>query len=223
MDSRYSRNIPALTQQECDLLRHKRIAVVGCGGLGGHIIELMARLGIGHITCVDGDVFDESNLNRQLLSEEALLGTPKAQAAVERIRRINSHISCQGIHQFLTEENASRILDGCDLVFDALDNVESRRTLEKACEDLQIPYIHGAIAGWMAQAAVCMPGQKLTQLLYPEGVILKDKSVLSLTPALCASMQTALGVKLLCGRKVETGKLYFFDLLHQDFETIPLG
>lgn len=223
MDSRYSRNIPALTQQECDLLCQKRIAVVGCGGLGGHIIELMARLGIGHITCVDGDVFDESNLNRQLLSEEALLGTPKAQAAVERIRRINSHISCQGIHQFLTEENASWILAGCDLVFDALDNVESRRTLEKACEELGIPYIHGAIAGWMSQAAVCMPGQKLTQLLYPEGVILKDKSVLSFTPALCASMQTALGVKLLCGRKVETGKLYFFDLLHQDFETIPLG
>lgn len=223
MDSRYSRNIPALTQQECDLLRQKRIAVVGCGGLGGHIIELMARLGIGHITCVDGDVFDESNLNRQLLSEEALLGTPKAQAAVERIRRINSSVSCQGIHQFLTEENASRILAGCDLVFDALDNVESRRILEKACEDLEIPYIHGAIAGWMAQAAVCMPGQKLTKLLYPEGVILKDKSVLSFTPALCASMQTALGVKLLCGRKVETGKLYFFDLLHQDFETIPLG
>lgn len=223
MDSRYLRNIPALTQQECDLLRQKRIAVVGCGGLGGHIIELMARLGIGHITCVDGDVFDESNLNRQLLSEEALLGTPKAQAAVERIRRINSQISCQGIHQFLTEENASRILAGCDLVFDALDNVESRRILEKACEDLEIPYIHGAIAGWMAQAAVCMPGQKLTKLLYPEGVILKDKSVLSFTPALCASMQTALGVKLLCGRKVETGKLYFFDLLHQDFETIPLG
>jgi len=223
MDSRYSRNIPALTQQECDLLRQKRIAVVGCGGLGGHIIELMARLGIGHITCVDGDVFDESNLNRQLLSEEALLGTPKAQAAVDRIRRINSPVSCQGIHQFLTEENASRILADCDLVFDALDNVQSRRILEKACEDLQIPYIHGAIAGWMAQAGVCMPGQKLTQLLYPEGVMLKDKSVLSFTPALCASMQTALGLKLLCGRKVETGKLYFFDLLHQDFETISLG
>ena len=81
MDDRYSRNIPALSAQECTLLRTKKIAVIGCGGLGRHIIELMTRIGIGAIRAVDGDVFDSSNLNRQLLSETALLGCSKAETA----------------------------------------------------------------------------------------------------------------------------------------------
>ena len=63
---------------------------------------------------------------------------------------------------------------------------------------------------------------KLVEKLYPEDTVVRDKSVLSFTPALCASVQAALCVKLLTGRPVETGKLYYFDLLHQEFETIPM-
>ena len=66
-----------------------------------------------------------------------------------------------------------------------------------------------------------MPGDHLIERLYPEGAVLKNKSVLSFTPALCASMQVSLCVKLLTGRSVETGTLYYFDLLNQEFETIP--
>ena len=64
MDARYSRNIPALSEEECALLRGKSVAVIGCGGLGGHLIELLARIGVGHIRAVDGDQFEASNLNR---------------------------------------------------------------------------------------------------------------------------------------------------------------
>ena len=71
----YTRNIPALTAEECMLLSGKQVAVIGCGGLGGYLIEYLARIGIGSIRCVDGDVFEESNLNRQLLSTPSLLGT----------------------------------------------------------------------------------------------------------------------------------------------------
>ena len=74
----------------------------------------------------------------------------------------------------------------------------------------------------MAQAAVSMPGDALIEKLFPEEVELRDKSVLSFTPALCASMQTALCVKMLTGRAVETGRIFYFDLLNQEFETIPM-
>lgn len=222
MDSRYSRNIPALTRDECACLANKRIAVIGCGGLGGHIIEQLARIGVGHIVCVDGDVFEINNLNRQLLSEESLIGTSKAEAAAKRIAAVNSGISCTAVTEFMTRENAKDLLRGCDLVFDALDGVEARYILEEACEDLKIPYVHGAIAGWVAQAAICMPGQRLCKILYPQGVILKDKSVLSFTPAMCAGVQVSLGIKLLTGRPVRAGALYCFDLLNQEFETIDL-
>ena len=104
---------------------------------------------------------------------------------------------------------------------DALDNISSRKTLAAACAKAGIPYIYGAISGWVAQAAVSMPGDGLIELLYPEGTILRDKSVLSFTPALCASLQVSLCVKLLTGRPVETGTIYYFDLLNLELESIP--
>ena len=222
MDPRYARNIPALTEAECLLLQEARILVVGCGGLGGHIIDQLARIGIGHLRVVDGDVFEESNLNRQLLSSVPLLGISKARAAAAHIARVNPSITVEAAECFLTEDNALDLLSGCDMVLDALDNIPSRRILAAACTKTGIPYIFGAIQGWVAQAAVSMPGDHLIHRLYPQEIEIRDKSVLSFTPALCASMQTSLCIKLLTGRSVETGTVYYFDLLNQEFETIPL-
>lgn len=222
MDARYARNIPALTEAECALLRQKRVLVVGCGGLGGHIIDQLARIGIGALRVVDGDVFEESNLNRQLLSRMDLLRMSKAEAAAEHVRRVNPNVSVEAVDAFLTEENARQLIAECDVVMDALDNIPSRRFLASACESAGIPYVYGAIQGWIAQAAVSMPGDRLMDILFPEEIEIRDKSVLSFTPALCAAMQTALCVKLLVGRPVETGTVYYFDLLNQEFETIPM-
>lgn len=222
MQAGYERNIPALSEQECLLLHKKKVLVAGCGGLGGYIIELLARIGVGGIICVDGDVFDKSNLNRQLLSEVPLLGKSKAEAARERVQRINPRLDVQTIPVFLDENNASDLISGCDAVLDGLDSIPARRILAKACADANIPFIHGAIRGWVAQAAVSMPGDGLIERLYPENTSVSDKSVLSFTPSLCASMQVSLCTKLLCGRPVETGMLYFFDLLDMEFETIPM-
>lgn len=223
MQARYERNIPALSEQECLLLRGKKVFVAGCGGLGGHIIENLARIGVGSIICVDGDTFDESNLNRQLLSEMDLLGKAKAEAAAERIRRINPDVRFQAEQTWITEENVHAFISGCDAVLDALDSIPARKMLARACARANIPFIHGAIRGWVAQAAISMPGDGLMEILYPETAAANDKSVLSFTPALCASMQAALCVKLLCGRPVESGKLYYFDLQDMDFEAIDLA
>lgn len=223
MNPRYERNIPALSEEECDTLLGKRVLVVGCGGLGGHLIDMLARIGVGMLRVVDGDVFEPSNLNRQLLSEVPLLGVSKAKAAAAKVSRINPEISVEAVDSFLTEQNVKRLLLFCDVALDGLDNIESRRILAKECERAGIPYIYGAVNGWVAQAAISMPGDHLVEKLYPEGSVLKNKSVLSFTPALCASMQVSLCVKLLTGRPVETGKLYYFDLLNQEYETIPMA
>ena len=220
---RYSRNIPALSEAECTALQGKTVAVIGCGGLGGYLIEYLARIGVGSIRCVDGDVFEESNLNRQLLSIPSLLEFSKAKAAAEHIARVNPEIIADPAECFLTEDNVKDLIGDCDVVMDGLDNIASRKILASACSEAGIPYIYGAISGWVAQAAVSMPGDDLVQKLYPEGTVLRDKSVLSFTPALCASIQVSLCVKLLTGRPVETGAVYYFDLLNQEFETIPMG
>ena len=222
MEPRYLRNVPALTREECALLRTKKIAVIGCGGLGGHIIDQLARIGVGFLRVVDGDVFEASNLNRQLLSCVPLLGVSKAKAAADHIARVNPDVAVEAAEAFLSESNAESLLENCDIVMDALDNIPSRRILAAACEKANIPYIYGAIQGWVAQAGISMPGDHLIDTLYPEEIEIRDKSVLSFTPALCASMQASLCVKLLTGRSVESGKIYYFDLLNHEFETIQM-
>ena len=223
MERRYERNIPALTEEECLALQKKRVLVVGCGGLGGHIIDQLSRIGVGFLRVVDGDAFDESNLNRQLLSRVPLLGISKAKVAAEHIGQVNPAVQVESVAAFMTEDNVHALVAGCDVVIDALDNIPSRRILCAACEAANIPYIYGAIQGWVAQAGISMPGENLIGKLFPQEVEIRDKSVLSFTPAMCASMQTSLCVKLLTGRPVETGTVYYFDLLNQEFEIIPLA
>ncbi len=222
MQQRYIRNVPALTEEECALLHTRRVLVAGCGGLGGNLINMLSRVGVGNLRIVDGDAFEETNLNRQLFSEVPILGTNKARAAAERINRINPDVCVETVETFVTEENAVELVRGCDVVLDALDNVDGRRVLAGACKKVGVPFVYGAISGWVAQSAVSMPGDDLIEKLYPEDVVVRDKSVLSFTPALCASMQAALCVKLLTGRSVETGTIYYVDLLNQEFETIHM-
>ena len=107
MQARYERNIPSLTEAESELLRTKKVAVIGCGGLGGYIIEQLARLGIGTIRIVDGDVFEESNLNRQLFSDVTVLGKPKTEVSQARIAAVNPDVQVEALYGYLEEDNAA--------------------------------------------------------------------------------------------------------------------
>lgn len=222
MEERYLRNIPALSEEECLLLRDKRVLVVGCGGLGGNIISSLLRIGVGTLRIVDGDVFEATNLNRQLFSSIPALGHNKARIANQRASNINPDVRVEVVEEFLTAENVEALLQGCDIVMDALDNIPGRLLLAAGCEKAGLPLVYGAISGWVSQVALSMPGDKLIETLYPKDVEIHDKSVLCFTPALCAAMQTSLCVKYLTGRPVETGTVYYFDLLNQEFETIPM-
>ena len=220
MEERYIRNLGALTERECAVLRQKTVFVAGCGGLGGYLIEMLLRLGVGTIRAADGDAFEASNLNRQLLSSPSLLGMPKAEAAAARAALVNPDVRFVPIPEFVTEENAAELIRGCDAVLDALDNIRARHILARACAEEGIPMIHGAICGWSAQAAVVMPGQDLINRIYPEGARLSSKASLSFTPPFCAALQVALCAKLLTGRPLETGRLYMADLLDMEMESI---
>ena len=220
MEQRYIRNLGALSERECALLREKTVLVAGCGGLGGYLIEMLLRLGVGEIRAADGDRFEESNLNRQLLSAPGLLGRGKAEVAAERAAAVNPSVRFVAVPDFVTEENVAELVRGCDAAMDALDNIPSRLLLAKACAAEKLPLIHGAICGWSAQAAVVMPGDGLIETIYPEGAALSSKASLSFTPPFCAALQTALCVRLLTGREVETGKLYVADLLDMELERL---
>ena len=219
VDPRYTRNIPSLSEEEWIQISQKRVCVIGCGGLGGNIIEHLARIGVGAVTVVDGDTFDTSNLNRQLLSNPSNLGQSKAVCAAERIRLINPDVKVQVVEAFLDEDNASSILAGHDVVIDALDSPDARRILAKACAGLDLTMIHGAISGWCGQIAVLKPGSLLMDNLYGDRQSLSSApSTLSFTPSVCASIEVSEAVKVMCGRETELyDHMLFFDLQNNSF------
>ena len=226
MKNRYNRNMNMLSPEENAKLKTFKVCVIGCGGLGGYVIELLGRLGIGSITAVDGDVFDSTNLNRQLLSSEEVLGKSKAFTAEERMKTVNSEIKVHPIEAFVTEENCEEIIRAHDVVVDALDNMTARRLLEVHCEKLNIPLIHGAIAGWYGQVSTIMPGDRTLQKIYHSeennGAEIELGNP-SFSPALVASIQVAEVIKVLIGRgELLQNKLLTIDLLNQEYETFIL-
>ena len=165
---RYDRNMAALTEEECARLAEKRIAVVGCGGLGGAVIEALARIGVGYLRVIDGDVFEESNLNRQLLCTESSLGREKSLVAAERIGAINGEVKAEPMVAFLSEGNAISLLSDVDCVVDCLDNLEARFWMAHACQNAGLPLVYGAIAGWFGQVCTVYPGDVSFVSIYGE-------------------------------------------------------
>ncbi len=224
--NRYIRNEQMLSREENLKLRDFSVAVAGCGGLGGYIIELLARLGIGHITAIDSDVFETSNLNRQLLSHPGNLGLSKTQQAFERVKLINPEVVLTPRHITITENNAVSILQDHDIVADALDNISSRRIIGEAANNLKIPMIHGAIAGWHAQIATIYPGDNTLEAIYPAGYeqgAETESGNPSFTPALAASVQVAEILKVLLKKdEVLRNKLLVIDTLRHNYQIIEL-
>lgn len=154
---RYSRNQKSLSNADQLRLLNSRVAIIGLGGLGGTVTEILARIGIGQLTLVDGDCFDESNLNRQLLSKPANVGESKCEAAKLRVEEINPAIEVQAIAEFFKEDNGQAILHGAQLAIDCLDTIADRFILEAACKKASIPLISAAIGGSSGQATVIFP------------------------------------------------------------------
>ncbi len=221
MQERYKRNIPSISEEEQEILKTKTVSVVGCGGLGGNLIENLARLGVGCIRVIDCDAFSESNLNRQLLSTEKNLGKRKAKEAAKRVRQINSEVKVKVIDRMMTGENAEKMLKGSDLVLDAMDNIEGRFIAADACEKLGIYFIHGAISGWCAQASTIAPGSGFLDKIYPRNLKAKPPSVLSFAPGFAAGIQTAEALKVLLGKEdTLENKLFIADLKCGSFNVI---
>ena len=220
VERRYERGLPLIDEAAQKQLSTRCVLIVGCGGLGGYLIESMARLGVGELRCADGDVFDETNLNRQLLCTEENIGKSKALAAAERVKAVNSAVTVRAFAENLTAENADRLTEGCDLVLDALDSIPARLLLEDVCARKGLTLVHGAICGTAAQVAVCPPGRGLLHTLYAAGGD-GSKCSLPFTPPLCAAVQAAEATKLLLGKPSPLeGRLLAAELRDMSFNVL---
>ncbi len=142
MSERFARTIPLLGEEAVGFLASRRVIVFGAGGVGGYIIEGLARMGVGRIDIVDGDVVDETNLNRQIFALCSTIGLNKADVAAARVKDINPTAVATAINAFYLPENADSInLADYDYVVDAIDTVTAKIELAVRCHDLQVPLI----------------------------------------------------------------------------------
>ena len=221
--NRYERN-KIITEDEQMIMKQKRVCVIGCGGLGGYVIEMLARFGIGTITVVDGDVFDETNLNRQLLSVMETIGKSKAFTASERIEAIDPSVVVHVVATRLDLENAVDIIKGHDVVVDALDGNDSRQIVLDACRIQNIPMVYGAIGGWYGQVSTVFPDDEWVRSQLSEkqnqGIEVKIGNP-SFTPACIASLQVSETLKILLGKgELLREKMMFIDLLNNEMEIL---
>jgi molybdopterin/thiamine biosynthesis adenylyltransferase len=220
---RYLRNRDCISIAEQLILSRSRIAVAGAGGLGGNIIMLLARIGIGQLVVVDSDVFDETNLNRQVLCTEKALGKSKAEEAVLAVGSVNPGVEVMPYKIRLDSSNASEIFAGSDVVVDALDNVPDRFVLENTAKKLAIPLVHGALAGFEGRVMTIFPNDPGLKQLYGTKGSSGDKSkspesilgVPAITPSLIATLQAMEVLKIILNR----GKIYRNIMVHIDLET----
>jgi len=219
---RYVRNREAVSMEEQFHLVTSRVAVVGSGGLGGPVLLLLARMGIGYLVVVDHDRFDESNLNRQALSSVPDLGLPKCEVAARVLENVNPGIDVR-VHQGrMDETNAKELLSGSHVIVDALDNVPDRFSLQEAARSLKIPLVHGAVAGFEGQLMTIFPEDAGFILLYGTGSMEtnREKSpeallgVPAVTPSFVATLQAMEVIKLLLKR----GRPFRNVMVHVDME-----
>lgn len=227
LPARYLRNRKLISLPRQLALFRSRVAVIGCGGLGGYIIEELARLGVGEIVAVDPEVFQEHNLNRQLFSTTDLLGRKKVEAAALRVAAVNPAVTLRPVAEAFDKRNGAELLREIDVAVDGLDSIPVRLMLAETCDSLGIPLVHGAIGGWYGRLATLFPGDRTMELLYPrnrelEGIEAGQGNP-SFTPAVVASLQVAEVVKILLNIGVPLrNRCLNIDLYHLEAEEISL-
>jgi len=158
---RYSRQImlEEIGYQGQLKLKQASVCVVGVGGLGNPIVTRLAAMGVGKIRIVDRDVIELSNLHRQTMFSEDDVGQVKVETAAKKLRKLNADIIIEELPVSINDYTAFDVVNGCDVVIDALDSVNARYSLNKACIEKKIPFVTGAAVGVTGQSFTILPNE----------------------------------------------------------------
>ena len=222
---RYLKNFQSINLKKQLQLLNSNISLVGLGGLGGCIIETLARIGVRKIKVADNDFFEESNLNRQALSTMDNIGFSKIDIAQKKIAKINPSIIFEAENKFIDKNNIDDFLKDTDILIDALGGLETRQILQTAASKNNIPLLTGAIAGWSGYVSLVMPQKKGPANFMNKTDAKNDaeKTLGSLAPLanLVASIMSAQLISVLCKEKTSLkNKMLIIDLKNLFFEII---
>ncbi len=222
---RYDRQlrIPDFGEAAQEKLKTSHVVIAGVGGLGCVSATYLAAAGVGHITIVDFDVVELSNLNRQVLYWEEDIGKEKVTLAQRKLSSLNPAVEITPIHAEITEHNASDIISGAQVVVDGLDRPEPRLAINAACVRQKIPYVYGGVSRLRGMMTTIIPGETPCLACFdPKGE--RGLGVLGMTPALIASLQALETIKLITGQKPSlAGRLLLFNGDEVKFRVYDIG
>ncbi|MEM3101399.1 MAG: ThiF family adenylyltransferase [Candidatus Nitrosotenuis sp.] len=225
---RYSRQImlEEIGYQGQLRLKAAKVCVVGVGGLGNPITTRLVAMGLGRLRIIDRDVIELSNLHRQTMFDESDVGQIKVEVAAKKLQKLNPETQIEAFAISINDYTALDAVEGCDVVIDALDSVNARYALNKACVEKNIPFVTGAAVGVSGQVFTVLPKQSACYCcMFPaldedsmptcsiEGV---HPSILSIV----GGVQVAEAVKIIIGKKPSlSDKILHIDLENLDFVT----
>jgi len=221
---RYSRQImlEEISYQGQLKLRNAKVCVVGVGGLGNPITTRLVAMGVGKLRIVDRDVIELSNLHRQTMFDESDIGQVKVEVAAQKLQKLNSDVIIEALPISVNDYTALDVVEGCDVVIDALDSVNARYSLNKACIKNNIPFVTGAAVGVSGQVFTIIPKESACyHCMFPaldedsmptcsiEGV---HPSILSII----GGIEVSEAVKIITGKKPSLADR----ILHVDLENL---
>ena len=235
---RYSRHLilPEVGMAGQKKLRAASVLIIGAGGLGCPIALYLTAAGVGRLGLVDFDVVDRTNLQRQILYGESVVGVPKVEAAAERLRDLNPDVEIETYPVRLTSENALQIMGDYDIIIDGTDNFPTRYLTNDAAVILGKPYIYGSIFRFEGQVSVFLSQpfngfergpcyRCLFPAPPPPGAVpsCAEGGVLGVLPGIVGALQAAEAIKLIVGiGEPLIGKMMLIDTLRMEFRTVKI-
>ena len=229
--NRYRRQevLPEIGVEGQRKLAGARAVVVGLGALGSMSSDLLARSGVGHLRLVDRDVVELTNLQRQLLYSERDVDRPKAEAAAERLRSVNSEIEIEPVSKDVHSATVRGILRGADVVVDGTDNLETRFLINEAAIESNIPFVYGgAIATYGMAFAIRPPVTACFRCFNPKAPppgslpTCETAGIFNAASAMVGAIQAGEALRLLLG-ETPSGALYVVDGWRPDVQKIRIA
>lgn len=229
-ENRYSRQVllPEIGPDGQERLAKARVVVIGCGALGTHSLSLLVRAGVGTVTVIDRDLVEITNLQRQTVFTEEDVGKPKAEVAVERLRRVNSEVEIKGVFGEVTEASVGDLIDGATVVIDATDNMETRYVVNDACVRRGVPWVYGGAVGVSGMVLAVTEAGPCLRCVFPRSPqpgVLPTCNTVGITnslPSVVASLQVTEAYKIMMGDD-PTPELMVVDVWNPDIQRIKVA
>lgn len=231
--NRHSRHVllPQVGAEGQAKIAQTRVLCVGAGGLGSPVIQYLAAAGIGHLTIVDDDRVDISNLQRQVIHGTSEIGILKAESAKRFVRRLDPSISVDAFTERLDKSNAESLFKNHDIIIDGTDNIPTRYLIDDTCKNLGIPWVYGSVYRFEGQVSVFnyQGGPSYTDLFPeapPDELIpsCSEAGVLGVLPGFIGCLQVNEAVKIILGiGEPLSGKLLVYDALNSSQKILKFG